>query len=219
MREKGLTQQGVSADAVRERADSVLAQRRAALDAIRHEADALSAAHRERTDGRHARREQLQRQRDELASELTAARADADRLDVELARRTIRAPIAGTLGEVAVIQAGAVLHDGDVVATVVPDGRLHVVADYGAVALGRLAPGQPARVRLDGFPWTRYGTVAARVTRVASELRDGAIRVELELDGEPAIAVKHGMTGVVDVEVERASPAALLLRAIGERGQ
>ncbi len=215
-REQVLAAKGASPEVVRERAETVVKQRRATLDAIAHEADAMTATHRERNDGRRGRREQLQRQRAELASEVAAARAERERLDHELARKTIRAPIAGVLGEVAALQPGAVLKEGDIVTTIVPTGKLRVVAAYGVVALGRLVSGQRARIRLDGFPWTRFGTVAARVTRVATELRDGTIRVELELDGAPAIPVHHGMTGIVDVEIERASPIALLLRAVGE---
>ncbi|MGE5186927.1 MAG: HlyD family secretion protein [Acidobacteriota bacterium] len=216
-REQQLADKGASPREALDRATALVAQRRATFEAVQHEADSLGASHRERDEGRRAHREQLEREHDEIASDLAATRAEAARLDHEVERRTIRAPVAGTLGEVAALRPGAVVHDGDVVASVVPAGQLQVVAEYGAAALGRLAPGQHARLRVDGFPWTRYGTVPATVTRVGSELRDGTIRVELALAGDsPAIPVRHGMTGVVDVEVERASPVALLLRTIGE---
>lgn len=216
-RERELVQSGASTPAQRERAEAAVARQRAALESTRHEAEALGASHRERGDSRRARREQLDREQQELASDLGAARAEAERLALEVERHIIRAPVAGTLGDVAALRPGAVVQAGDVVATVVPEGRLQVVADYGAVALGRLAVGQRARLRLDGFPWTRYGTLAARVARVGSELRDGTIRVELELtEARASLPIQHGMTGTVDVEVERASPAALVLRAIGE---
>jgi len=215
-REQKLANTGASTLSVRDRADTTVKQRRAAFEAIQHESSALGASHRERGDGRRARREQLERQHAELANELAAARAEIERLDHEVLRRTIRAPVAGTLGEVIAVRPGALVHDGDVIATVVPDGTLHAVAEYGVAALGRLAPGQLARIRLDGFPWTRYGTASARVARVASELRDGTIRVELELTGETTLPLRHGMTGTVDVEIERASPLALLLRAVGD---
>ena len=216
-RESTLASSGASPQEARERAASMVKQRRAALEALEHESESLEAAHRERSDSRRARREQLSRQHGELADQLSSARAESERLTHELARRTIRAPLAGTLGEVVAIRPGAVVQESDVVATVVPDGSLHVVADYGVIAFGRLAVGQPARVRLDGFPWTRYGSVGARVARVATELRDGTIRVELDITDVPAtLTVHHGMTGTVDVEVERTSPVSLMLRSIGE---
>jgi membrane fusion protein (multidrug efflux system) len=216
-REMELAKSGATPTADRDRAETTAVERRAAVAEIEHELKALGATHRVAGDTRVARFEQLSRQRAELANELASQRAEVDRLSHEVERRTIRAPVAGTLGEVATLRPGAVVHAGDVVATVVPPGRLHVVAEYGAVALGRVAPGQRARLRLDGFPWTRYGTVPARVARVGSELRDGTIRVELDLtEEEGSLPVQHGMTCSVDIEIERTSPASLLLRTVGE---
>ena len=216
-REVQLAETGATPIVDRDKAETAVVERRAAVAEFEHELRSVGATHRAAGNSRVAHFEQLSRQRTEFVNELSAQRAEVERLSHEVERRTIRAPVAGTLGEVATIRPGAVVRAGDVVATVVPPGRLHVVAEYGAVALGRLAPGQRARIRLDGFPWTRYGTVAARVARVGSELRDGTIRVELDLtDAKPALPVQHGMTCSVDIEVERTSPASLLLRMIGE---
>jgi membrane fusion protein (multidrug efflux system) len=216
-REVHLAETGATRISDRDKAETLVAERSAAVAELEHELRAAGASHRAAGSGRRAHFEQLSRQRSELVDELSAQRAEVERLAHEVERRIIRAPIAGALGEVAALRPGAVVRAGDVIATVVPPGRLHVVAEYSAVALGRLALGQRARIRLDGFPWTRYGTVPARVARVGSELRDGAIRVELELtDDRPTLPVQHGMTCAVDIEVERTSPASLLLRMIGE---
>ncbi len=84
-------------------------------------------------------------------------------------------------------------------------------------ALGRIQPGQPAQLRLEGFPWTQYGAVSATVTNVASEVRDGQVRVELAVrpDAAPLIPLQHGLPGTVEVEVDRVSPATLVLRTAG----
>jgi membrane fusion protein (multidrug efflux system) len=52
---------------------------------------------------------------------------------------------------------------------------------------------------------------------VASEPQGGQVRVELSLGGAPAgrIPLEHGLPGVAEVEVERATPAELVLRAAG----
>ena len=102
---------------------------------------------------------------------------------------------------------------------VVPSGSLKIVADFlPAAALGRLRPGQPARLRLDGFPWAQYGSIGATVTTVASEVRDGRVRVECTVAAQPAtrIPLQHGLLGTLEVEVEQAAPAALVLRAAGQ---
>ena len=100
-----------------------------------------------------------------------------------------------------------------------PSGGLHIVAAFlPADAFGRIHAGQPARLRLQGFPFTQYGSVHAVVSSVARELRDGRVRVELAL-AEPTTSVpmQHGLPGTVEVEIEQISPIALVLRAAGRR--
>jgi membrane fusion protein (multidrug efflux system) len=111
------------------------------------------------------------------------------------------------------------LRAGDVVATIVPEGGLHVVASFApAEAFGRVRPGQAARVRLDGFPHTQFGTIAAVVSHVAEEVRDGGVRVELRLTSSNApVALQHGLPASVEVAVESMPPVALALRALGRR--
>jgi membrane fusion protein (multidrug efflux system) len=88
---------------------------------------------------------------------------------------------------------------------------------FPAAAVERIRPEQPARLRLHGFPWTQYGTVPARVTDVGNEASGGLIRVELALRPDPrsSIPVAHGLPGTAEVEVERVTPAVLVLRAAG----
>lgn len=77
---------------------------------------------------------------------------------------------------------------------------------------------QAAELRLDGFPFTQYGSLRTTVTSVAAELRDGRVRVELALaDAHVNVPLQHGMPGSVQVEVERTLPAILALRAAGQR--
>ena len=97
-------------------------------------------------------------------------------------------------------------------------GVLKIVADFlPPAALGRIQPGQPARLRLEGFPWTQYGAVAATVASVASEVRDGWVRVELAVrpDAASPIPLQHGLPGTIEVEVDHVSPAMLVLRTAG----
>jgi len=56
------------------------------------------------------------------------------------------------------------------------------------------------------------------VASVAHETRDGQIRVELSLtpDFTSAIPLQHGLSGTVEVEVERVAPVTLVLRAVGK---
>lgn len=193
-----------------------LAKKLAARDTLRHASEGVLAAERSRQAGRQARTAELERQRANVVASKTAASAEIARLELEVERHIVRAPISGVLGTVTVLQPGAVVASGTPVATIVPDGELQVVAELVPAAIGRVSPGQHGRLKLDGFPWTRWGTVPARVVRVANEVRDGRIRVELAIESQGRIPLVHGMTGSVDIEVERVSPVTLVLRSLVE---
>lgn len=148
---------------------------------------------------------------------LTTAR-NIDTLTYEMNRRRIVAPVSGRFGEVAILRPGGYVTEGDKLGAIIPSGDLRVVAEFPPpAALGRIRPGQPGRLRLQGFPWTQFGSVPARVTSVGGEVRDGYVRVELALDrSATSIPLQHGLPGSVEVEVEDVSPATLLLRAAGQ---
>lgn len=153
----------------------------------------------------------------EGAAETTGV--EIERIRHEIGKRSIRAPRAGEVGEVIDLRVMTMVEEGDRLGTILASGDIKVIADFAAAsALGRVRLGQEARLRLDGFPWTQYGMVSATVHRVASEPRAGRLRVELEVDdaGATRVPLRHGLTGTVEVEVERISPAGLLLRTLGK---
>jgi membrane fusion protein (multidrug efflux system) len=216
-RETRAVADGVSPQVVLDKADTTLRLKRAAADSVQHEYDAQVSSHHEHGDSRRRLKEQLERQHAELASDLAAAKSELAQHELAIEHLTIRAPIAGMVEDIQpTLRPGAVVHEGDVIATVVPGGPVHVVAEYGPETIGRVHAGQRARLRLDGFPWTHYGTLGATVTTAASETRDNAVRVELALDPDPKLTTMNGMTGVVDIEIDRVSPLRLFLQMIGE---
>lgn len=162
--------------------------------------------------------QRLERESAELSARIASTDAGIAVLEEEIERRQVRAPVAGRIGELAPLRPGAVVSSGDRLAAIVPDGDLRVVAEFApAAAVGRLRAGQPARVRLAGFPSSQYGTLRARVMAVAMEPRGGRIRAELAVvpDDETRLPLRHGLPGRVEVELERVSPATLVLRAAG----
>ena len=171
-----------------------------------------------RAEQGHVQGEALRRQIVTLEGELATAAATHARLVQALERHQVRAPVSGVLAEVQALRPGSYVAEGQTLATVVPDGELLVVAEFDpSRALGRLQPGQVARLRLDGWPWAQYGSVPARVLRVAGEWRGQLLRVELQpmLAAGAALPLQHGQPGVVEVEVEQLAPVALALRAAG----
>ncbi len=162
---------------------------------------------------------ELAREASALEGQAAAGTETVKRLRHQLELRLVRAPVAGTVAEVASIPIKAMVSPGDTLATLVPSGRLQVVAQlYPTTALGRIHRGQPAQVRLLGFPWVEYGALKATVSTVAGEVRNGRLRVDLELDPqqECSVTLQHGMPGLVQIEVERVTPATLVLRVAGK---
>jgi multidrug resistance efflux pump len=150
-------------------------------------------------------------------AETAKARAQLDTLAYEIERRTIRAPVSGTLVDVMPISIGMTITSQQRLATILPTGSVRAVAFFPPQeSLGRLRSGQPATLRIDNFPWTQFGTVGAVVDQVGQEPRDGTVRVELKITRpNAAIPLEHGLTTGCEVEVERTTPLRLLLRAAG----
>ncbi|HEX5268930.1 MAG TPA: HlyD family efflux transporter periplasmic adaptor subunit [Gemmataceae bacterium] len=191
---------------------------RAAVQALRV---GLTRTERERLTlerDRLAQLARLEKEAAELDGDLAAELAAVRRLGHEVARRVVRAPIDGRIAAVRDVRPGSVVEVAEALGSVVPEGGPRVVALFPARAVGRLRPGQAARLRLDGFPWTEYGSLAATVTEVGPEPSRAEVRVELTL--APAdnarLPVEHGVTGSAEVAVEEVSPAGLVLRAAGE---
>lgn len=211
---------GLVSDADLHRATTEAQQRRSAAKALLIAVTRLQQESQTRISQQQAHLERIKREISSLRGSITTEAATIDRLEHEIEVRRIRAPTAGRLGEVADLRVGSTIHEGDKIATVVPPGELRVIAHFlPSAALGRIRPGQSAHVRLDGFPWTQYGSISATVASVASEAHEGKIRVELTVRLDPAssIPAQHGLPGAVEVEIERVSPAELILRAVGKR--
>jgi multidrug resistance efflux pump len=193
---------------------------RDAADSLKLEPDRIERDLRTHESDRRAQLENLQSQIRKLEGDRTTVSASVERLSYEVERRVIRAPVSGRLGEVAAtLRPGAVVNEGDRLCAILPPGHLRAIAEFAPpAAFGRIRPGQPARLRLEGFPWAQYGSIAATVSTVASEIRDGKVRVELSIARNPAFTVplQHGLPGSVEVEVERVSPVALMLRTAGQ---
>jgi len=110
--------------------------------------------------------------REELRSEgqLRELHVAIDRLEYQIEKKHYRAPASGHLVDVAELGAGAFIADGQRVGTIVAsDAEVRVRARFPKEVVGIIQPGQTARLKLDGYPMTIYGTVPARVTAVGTE--------------------------------------------------
>lgn len=199
------------AAAERKRLDAAAAALDADLRRIQGEAKAEANAAR-------ADIERLNFEARALAGDVKASEAQIARLKLEIDRHVLRAPVSGRLADVASLHAGSFVPEGQRLGVIVPKGQVQVIAEFQpSPVLGRVETGQHAELHLDGFPWSQYGVLTATVRRVDSEVRDRFVRVELDIDPASAVnpIIQHGLPGSVTVEVEKVTPAILLLRAAG----
>jgi membrane fusion protein (multidrug efflux system) len=218
-RSRRLHEERLNSDSDYQKTKAEAESKRAAAESLKIAVTRLDPELRVRESERDTRRKQMASDLAKLEADLTTSTATMKRLEWEIERRRIRATTSGRLGDCAVLRPGSWVGEGEKIGMILPGGELRVVADFQpAAALGRVQPGQPATLRLQGFPWAQYGTIGAKVTRVASEIRDGHVRVELALDSHSPsrVPLQHGLPGAVEVEVERVSPASLVLRTAGQ---
>jgi len=171
-----------------------------------------------RANQAHADLEEMQKDLADLRGQLHHSEAAALRLAAEIEKHRIIAPTDGRIGEIVPeAQSGAFLAEGQAVAKIVPLDGLKVVAQFlPKDALGRVRPGQQGRLRLDAFPWAQYGSVEVAVARTGDEIHQDYQQVELTIPAASPLPLQHGLTGTVEVAVETASPAYLVLRAAGQ---
>lgn len=210
---------GILSEADAQRAITDAEAKRAAAESLGLILSRLTPEQDVRERDRDVRRKQILGGIAKAEEEIATSSAAVRKLEYEVGQRLIRASVSGRLGECAPLRPGSHINPGQQLGLILPHGRLQAIAEFRpADALGKIHHGQNATLRLQGFPWTQFGTVPAEVSRVASDVRDGKVRVELALFPPSAsrIPLQHGLPASVEVEIEHISPVALVLRSAGQ---
>jgi len=154
----------------------------------------------------------------ESEAQLAAARAVVARIELDIARRTIRAPFAGVL-ESRKVEIGDYVKEGDPVATVVDLDPLLLVGNLTERDRGRVALGDAGTARL-----VTGQTVTGRVRYLAATADPATrtFRVEVEVSN-PDRALPAGVTAEIRLGSERLiahriTPAILTLDEAGVVG-
>lgn len=143
------------------------------------------ATYRAQRDGAIANLDVLARERDKALSDFSAdnaqklaeAQRQADdwreklaKAELKLARTQLKSPIDGSVYGLSVTTIGQVVQSGEDILRITPEGaELEIEAYLPNQDAGFVKPGQTAAVKIESFPFTRYGTLPATVTRVASD--------------------------------------------------
>lgn len=132
---------------------------------------------------------EMDQAREEFAADNTDKAAAAERqvadlvqqlrrADQVLSNLTLRATASGTVQSLAVTSTGQAVKVGELLAQIVPDGApLEVQAYVLNKDIGFVKVGQPVTIKVDTFPYTRYGTIAGRVTHIGADAVTGAYAV------------------------------------------
>lgn len=99
---------------------------------------------------------------------------DLDKANEKVSDMTLTAPIDGTIQATAVTTVGQVVTTGQQLMQVVPtDTPLEIEAYILNTDAGFVHVGEDATIKVDTFPYTRYGTITGKVVRVAADALPG----------------------------------------------
>ena len=111
--------------------------------------------------------------RDHLKQDLIKAQSKAS-------HAALTAPISGTVQQLAVSSLGQVVTSGQPLMTIVPlDEPLEIKAMVANQDIGFVETGQSAVVKVDSFPFTRYGTIDGIVEKISRDAVDERDATEL----------------------------------------
>lgn len=179
-----------------------LKQDRAALDEARQQLDVVEA------EFKRARLGELS----ELEMRAVSLGQEVQKAHQRTVVQRLLAPIDGTVQQLSIHTIGGVVTPAQPLLTIVPKGsKLEVEAWLENKDIGFVRSGQTAEVKVDTFPFTRYGTVAGTVTTVSEEAMEVenvglvySVRVALERTvvhtEERPVALMPGMAVSVEVQ-------------------
>lgn len=204
--------------------------RDAALVAIRRAGatagSAVSATGKARADVRAGLYDELVK----AESDMRLRREEMNKARARSGFQALRAPVTGTVGQLSLHTEGGVVEAAKPIMTVVPsDGKLVAEVRLLNRDAGFVRPGQRVQVKLEAFPFSRYGTVPGRVLSVSPDavpdeklgpvyvVRVGLDRTAID-GGDRRVSLVPGMTATADIVTGRRSYLSYLTSPVAEAG-
>lgn len=148
---------------------------------------------------------------EELEKLVAALRQEQVKTDQVATQQVLSAPVDGEVQQLAVHTVGGVIKPGDPIMVIVPAGQsLEVEALVLNKDIGFVREGQGATIKVDSFPFTRYGVLEGEVTAVSDDAmqdeRLGLVyaahvrlaRADMNIDGKQ-VPLSPGMAVSVEV--------------------
>jgi hemolysin D len=114
------------------------------------------------------RREQLENL-DKAQQALSQSRDDQTKARVRQGLMQLTAPVSGTVQQLAVHTVGGVVTTAQALLEIVPEDTLEVEANVENKDIGFVEEGQDAVVKIEAFPYTRYGYLVGKVVSVSND--------------------------------------------------
>lgn len=192
------------------------------------------AALREAEQGRAAYLAETRRSLSERQADADLKRQQSDQEVTKAAQReqlaTLTAPVAGTVQQLALHTEGGVVTEAQALMVIVPDSAsVSAEVTLENKDIGFVSPGQEVAIKLETFPFTRYGTVRAAVDKVTQDAvndeKRGAIfpatlklqQTTINVDGK-AIALAPGMNVTAEIKTGKRRVIEFLLSPIQRAG-
>lgn len=146
------------------------------------------------------------------ASALKEAREDLKLARLEYGYSFVKTPIAGVVSS-RPVKLGETLQQGGLIAEVIDMNSIYLEAFIDEVDVGRVRPGQTARVTMDAFPDRVFSgkvyMISPLVTGKEHEAKTFEVRIKLDDPGR-GIVLKPGMSADVEILVERMNNALVV---------
>ena len=116
---------------------------------------------------------QLQTQRDELQNDSQSRMANLEgqlrQIESRLLNEIVKAPIGGTVFDLQPDNNQYVTTNAEPLLKIVPSGNLGGQVNVGNKDIGFIRAGQPAKVRVDSFPFTEYGEIDGSIRSIGAD--------------------------------------------------
>lgn len=167
---------------------------------------------------------------DQANRQYAQSRQDETKADTRQKLLTLTAPVAGTVQQLKIHTLGGVATAASPVMDVVPDDTLEVEANIENKDAGFVKVGQPAIVKVEAFPYTRYGVLQGTVDTVSNDAvadrRRGltfAVRIRIASNcirvNDTCINLTPGMAITAEVRTGKRSVARYFLDPVIQTGQ
>lgn len=167
---------------------------------------------------------------DKANQQLAQSRNDETKADTRQKLLSLTAPVAGTVQQLKIHTLGGVATAASPVMDIVPDDTLEVEANIENKDIGFVKVGQPAVVKVDAFPYTRYGFLHGTIETVSNDAtqdrRRGLtfpVRIRLATNriraNDTWINLTPGMTVSAEIKTGKRSVAHYFLDPVIQTGQ